>query len=360
MIYYPLSTLMLAGIRDVLLITTPHDADAVPAPARRRLAVRHLDLATPQQPQPDGLAQAFIIGADFIGGEPARSGARRQHLLRARPRPQLDAVRRHRRRRGLRLLGRRPRRRTASSSSTTTAGRCRSRRSRPSPEQLRRPGPLLLRQRRRRDRPRPEALGPRRVRDHRRQPHLPRRRDACRSRCSPRGTAWLDTGTFDSLMRRRQLRPHRRAPAGPQDRLPRGGRLAAGLARRRRAAPQRAERWPSPGTAPTCSDPGPWPLSRRAYRRPAISGRARQAEHPLGDDVALHLAGAAADGEGRGEQEAVVPRSGRRASGPASASIPAGAGEVLGQAHDVLAVLVGEHLADRRLGPGLLALDARR
>ncbi|MBO0981447.1 glucose-1-phosphate thymidylyltransferase RfbA [Microbacterium sp. SD291] len=68
MIYYPLSTLMLAGIRDILVITTPHDA----AHFERLLGdgsqfgVR-LTFAT--QPAPDGLAQAFTIGADFIGGD---------------------------------------------------------------------------------------------------------------------------------------------------------------------------------------------------------------------------------------------------------------------------------------------------
>jgi glucose-1-phosphate thymidylyltransferase len=68
MIYYPLSTLMLAGIRDVLVITTPHEA-----PAFERLlgdgSAFGISLQYAQQPSPDGLAQAFTIGADFIGGE---------------------------------------------------------------------------------------------------------------------------------------------------------------------------------------------------------------------------------------------------------------------------------------------------
>ncbi|WP_353081833.1 glucose-1-phosphate thymidylyltransferase RfbA [Tessaracoccus lapidicaptus] len=67
MIYYPLSTLMLAGIDDVLVITTPHDA-----PAFQRLlgdgSQFGISVSHAQQPSPDGLAQAFIIGADFIGG----------------------------------------------------------------------------------------------------------------------------------------------------------------------------------------------------------------------------------------------------------------------------------------------------
>jgi glucose-1-phosphate thymidylyltransferase len=66
MIYYPLSTLMMAGIRDILVITTPDDA-----PAFRRLLGDGADLGInithAVQAQPDGLAQAFVIGADHIG-----------------------------------------------------------------------------------------------------------------------------------------------------------------------------------------------------------------------------------------------------------------------------------------------------
>jgi len=66
MIYYPLSTLMLAGIRDVLVITTPQDSEAFQRLLQdgRDLGVR-IEYAV--QPSPDGLAQAFLIGRDFIG-----------------------------------------------------------------------------------------------------------------------------------------------------------------------------------------------------------------------------------------------------------------------------------------------------
>ena len=85
MIYYPLSTLMLAGIRDILLISTPEDT-----PRFTQLLGDGkrwgIDLRYAVQQTPNGLAQAFVIGRDFVGGA-SSAGCRAKHSNRDSPAP---------------------------------------------------------------------------------------------------------------------------------------------------------------------------------------------------------------------------------------------------------------------------------
>ena len=185
MIYYPLSTLMLAGIRDILVITTPHEADGFRAPARRRVArsasrITYAAATQPRRPGPGLHDRRRLHRRRAERPDPGR-----QPLLRARLRPAARAVRDID---GATVFAYRvsdasaP---TASSSSTPTGRPSRWRRSRRSPRSnFAVPGLYfydndvveIARE--------PQAVGARRVRDHRHQPALPRRRAGSRSRCS--------------------------------------------------------------------------------------------------------------------------------------------------------------------------------
>ena len=175
MIYYPLSTLMLAGIREILVISTPRDiarlssgcwATAANGASTSRYAV---------QPRPEGLAQAFIIGRDFVGGEPVRPGPRRQYLLgQGLQRDPAAGRRGHDRRHRLRLSGQGSRALRRRRVRRGEARRSRSRKSRRQPKSnWAVTGLYFYDNRRGRHRRRAQALAPRRAGDHRRQPRLP-------------------------------------------------------------------------------------------------------------------------------------------------------------------------------------------
>ena len=235
MIYYPLSTLMLAGIRDILVISTPQDtprfAQLLGDGARWGIASRYA-----VQPRPTGLAQAFLIGRDFVGGDAVRAGARRQHLLRPRPARAARSARTRARdgatvfaypvARSGALRRRRVRRRRAAC--------CRLEEKPAKPKSHYAVTGLYFYDNRVLDIARDlEALGARRARDHRRQPRA----------TSTRGALSCEVlGPRHRLARHRHARVaargravHRddRAAAGPQDRVPGGDRLAHGLDRRR-------------------------------------------------------------------------------------------------------------------------------
>ena len=262
MIYYPLSTLMMAGIREVLVITTPEDQAQFQQLLGDGTRPRH-------PPRVRGAAAARGPGAGLrhrrrLHRRPVRRpGARRQHLLRRRPRPVAqgrtsDVVGRP----GLRLPGRRPdgvRRRGVRRRRLGASRSRRSRRSRAAATPSRActsttttwsRSPRDLR-----------AERPRRARDHRGERGVPATAARCTVTVLDRGTAWLDTGTFESLMQAVRVRAGGRGAPGHQDRLHRGGRLPRGLHRRRRSCARSPSRCARAATASTCSTCSPRPRS---------------------------------------------------------------------------------------------------
>ena len=107
MIYYPLSTLMLAGIREVLVISTPHDLPRFDAAARRRHREWGMRFSYAEQPRPTGWRRRSSSARDFIGVGHGRARPRRQHLLRRTALTDVlqQASRARRGRDGLRLSG---------------------------------------------------------------------------------------------------------------------------------------------------------------------------------------------------------------------------------------------------------------
>ena len=244
MIYYPLSTLMLAGIRDILIISTPHDQPRFQQLARRRQRSGASTLEYAVQPSPGrpraGLHHrprlhrrrpvALVLGDNIFYGHGLDRAAARRGRARPTARP-------------FRLPGAATPSATAWSSSTRPGAWSASRKSRAQPKsQLRRDRPLFLRQPRRRHRGalKPSARGELEITDLNRA-YLERgaaARRACWAAAWPGSTP---ARTSRCSRPRSFIADHREA-AGPEDRLPRGDRLSHGLHRRRGSSSGSASR----------------------------------------------------------------------------------------------------------------------